>query len=378
MTEDNKKLFEILRTSLWEGKPGNETIPESVRRELKAQTVEGLTALAYPEGNLKYVQAARFVQMASAQAEAVRLLEAGGIPVVVLKGTASGLYYPVPYLRTYGDVDLMVPPDRYHEAIARLRESGYAQQGDTGGDHTALWKGETLFELHQSPPGMAEAPEGEYMLSFMLEGFGDIQRGTIGAPKCEFPMLPWRQNGLELIWHFRVHLYNGIGLRHAIDWMMFAHRQLDDAAFPEYEPVLRRAGMLPLAKAVTRMCQMYLGLVESIRWCQDAPEDLCAELMEFILDQGNFGHKRTDDKAAKVLTKYRTPAAFLAGMQRKGLYEWQAAKRHVALKPFAWAYVAAQGAREYLTPSGVARLWRDRAEHQRRRRMLDRLIGKEP
>lgn len=375
MTEDNKRLFEILRASLWEDRPQNEKIAENIRDELRAQTVEGLTALTYPSGSLKYVQAARFVQMAAAQAETVALLQGRHIPVAVIKGTASGIYYPTPYLRTYGDIDLLVLPEHYQAAIALMRDQGYIQQGDIGSSHTALWKNETLFELHQNPAGMEDVHEGAYMLRFMLEGFRDIQAGVIEMSKCTFPMLPWQQNGLELIWHFRVHLYNGIGLRHVIDWMMFVHRCLDDSAFKEYKAVLQKSGLLVLAKTVTRMCQIYLGLEESITWCADVPESLCADLMEFILDQGNFGHKRTDDKAAKVLSRYRTPLVFLKQMQQKGLTNWAAAKKHAVLRPFAWAYVGAQGLKYVLTPGGRAQLAANQAENRQRRAMFDQLYG---
>ena len=77
--------------------------------------------------------------------------------------------------------------------------------------------------------------EGDYILQFMLSGFRNIQTARIAQPECSFPVLPWQQNGLELIWHFRVHLYNGIGLRHAIDWMLFVHNCLDDKAFASME-----------------------------------------------------------------------------------------------------------------------------------------------
>ncbi len=370
MTHD---LFPILRAALW----GGGAVPplsSALRAELQAQAVEGLTAQLYP-GSLKYQLAAQFVWMAAAQADAVKLLQGADIPVVVLKGTAAGIYYPQPYLRTYGDIDLLVPPRCYEKALCLLRQNGYVQEGETGTSNTALWKSKFLFELHQFPAGMDTVPEGHWMIDFIHAGFNDIQTAVIEKPACSFPMLPWQQNGLELIWHFRVHLYNGIGLRHAIDWMMFVHRCVDDAAFEHFKSVLERSGLLVLAKVVTRMCQLYLGLEESITWCRDVNEALCEDLMRFILDQGNFGHKRTDDKAAKVMTKYRTPLSFLKGMQQRGLYSWPALKKHPALRPFAWAYVGVQGVKQYLKPGGLKALKAARAENTQRRALFDQLYG---
>lgn len=376
INEYRNRLFEILRVALWGGDTQDKTVPGEVRSELQEQAVEGLTVLALnDESQLKYRQVAQFVWMAAAQTETIKLLENAHIPVIVLKGTASGIYYPEPYLRTYGDIDLMVQPLNYDAAIDLMRRHGYTQQGERGQSNTALWKGEFLFELHQYPAGMEDVPEGKFMLPFMQAGFSDIQTAIIEKPNCVFPMLPWQQNGLELIWHFRVHLYNGIGLRHAIDWMMFVHRCLDDEAFASYKEVLEKSGLLVLAKTVTRMCQLYLGLEETITWCCDVRDDLCADLMDFILDQGNFGHKRQDDKAAKVMTKYRTPLSFLKGMQQKGLYSWPAAKERRILRPFAWVYVGVQGMKYYLRPGGFKKLKADQAENNQRRALFDQLYG---
>ena len=377
MTEENRQLLEILRSSLWENDKSGGEIPDSIRAELQAQTVEGLTAIAYSDTqNLKYEQTARFVSMAHMQTEAIERLRSAGIPVVVLKGMAAGIYYPRPQLRTYGDIDLLVQPERYHDALAALRDGGWRQLGSEESHHTQLKKNNELLELHPCRPGRIADRETRYIYGYLLDGFSDIREGEIEQAQCRFPMLPWRQNGLELIWHFRVHLYNGIGLRHVVDWMMFVDRCLDDRAIAAFKPVLEEAGLLRLAKAVTRLCQLYLGLrEEDITWCADADASICAALMDFILEQGNFGYKRPEDKAAKVMTRYRRPLEFLIGMQRKGLREWPAVRKHPYLRPLAWAYVGVRSAKTLLTPAGRAALRQARAESNRRNGIFDQLFG---
>lgn len=376
MTTDQEQLFEALRISLWGGTPTT-AISDAVRTELQAQAVDGLTAMAYPMGNQKYALAAHFVQMASVQKQAVELLQTASIPVIVLKGTASGIYYPVPFLRIYGDIDLMVPTKHYSEAISILKVNGWMQEGEVGQSNTALWKDSQLLELHHYPPEMDEVPEGAFMIPFMQAGFEDIQTGIIEQPRCEFPMLPWKQNGLELIWHFREHLYNGIGLRHAIDWMMFVNANLHtDEAYEEFRPVLEKAGLLTIAKSVARMCQIYLGLNETITWCTDVEEDICEDLMNFILEQGNFGRKKKYDKAAKVMSRYKTPLSFFKGMQKKGLREWSLVRKHPILRPLAWVYSFRQGSSLYLRKGGAKQLREDRERSLRRQELFDRLYGK--
>lgn len=107
MTSENVILFDILKASLWGGS-FTDTIPSAVMREMQAQTVDGLVLACLPSaGNAKYLWVTKFVHMAAVQAEALHVLEEAQIPAVVIKGTSSGKDYPVPYLRRYGDIDIL-------------------------------------------------------------------------------------------------------------------------------------------------------------------------------------------------------------------------------------------------------------------------------
>jgi hypothetical protein len=57
--------------------------------------------------------------------EAVAVLDDSGIPVRVLKGSAlAHTVYPDPSLRSFGDVDVLVPSQRYDQAVRALCRSG--------------------------------------------------------------------------------------------------------------------------------------------------------------------------------------------------------------------------------------------------------------
>ena len=378
MTEENIQLFDVLKTAIWGGKSYEQKIHDSIRKELRAQAVEGLTAQIFGESDkLKYLLVSNFIKMASTQEKTILLLQKASITVAVIKGTASGIYYPTPFLRTYGDIDLLVHPSNYREAISVLLAAGYTSDGNIGEYHTALSDGQFLIELHQSIPGINDVAEGKFILRFMLSGLDEIENGVIEEPYCVFPMLPWKQNGLELIWHFREHLYNGIGLRHAIDWMLFVNARLStEEEFDEFRPVLENSGLLLLARVVARMSQLFLGLTNTINWCKDVDDSICRDLMDFILEQGNFGHKKSDDKASKVLTRYNRPFYFLKGLQSFGTREWGAVQNCSLLRPFAWIYGVIQGIKMYSGRGGMKRLKGDLTEHRNRQKMFEGLYGK--
>ena len=363
---------------------------EEVYRELESQAVLGLTsvvALKHDEipkdikknwGSRQRFSVVRYVQMYEAQKEAVCILEGDAIDVAVIKGMASACYFPIPEHRTMGDIDLLVRPRDYQRAIELLKKNGFVVEGkEESRYHTAFMRYGVLFELHQSPASIHKIAQGEEIKKYVLSGLEHVERCQTNYG--EFPMLPWQQNGMELIWHIRQHLYNGLGLRHIVDWMMFVNEKLDDQHFEEYRENLERCGLLQLALHVTLLCQKYLGLrTEDITWCNSADEDACDELIAFLMEQGDFGRKKgLTDKTAKALSGYSNPKLFLKKMQEIGASTWKQAERNPVIRPLAWIYGTAYYARKILSQKGGLRKFiQDSNQGRKRRKMFERLYGK--
>lgn len=379
MRENEVAVFNIIKASLWSKECGKLVFSNEIIEELRQQSVDGIAVSVHPDSaNEKYFRAAKFAQMLAVQTGVINCIQEAGVPVAIIKGTAAGIYYPNPYLRRYGDIDVLVHPDNYYKAIETLKNHGYLQLGHPGEDVTSFTKQGYQIELHQRPPGLNRVKEGVYIHSFILSGLDSIEVALINQPTVAFPMLPWKQNGLELIWHIREHLYNGLGLRQIIDWMMFVHRYLLlEDRYRDYSDILKQAGLEKLAMTVTRMCQLFLGLNNDISWCKSVDDELCVELMEYIVDQGNFGIKKEDDKTVKALTRYRNPFSFLAAMHRKGMREWKLANEYVVFRPFAWAHTCFWGMKQYIGQGVKNKLLLDLAENKRRQKLFDKLYDGE-
>lgn len=76
--------------------------------------------------------AARAMAIESTAASALEVLASRSIPFVVSKGPGIALSYPQPALRPYGDIDVLVPPDRFSEAMSSLGSLGFEEYFDTG------------------------------------------------------------------------------------------------------------------------------------------------------------------------------------------------------------------------------------------------------
>ena len=343
MNSTERVLLDLIKCSLFGIAPDfpANTDWDAVLLEAKLQTVVGIAAQAVPPEQRKawardeWKLAAHVLRNAHAQSELLQLFNAQHIPVAVLKGDAVSVYYPAPEHRMVGDIDLIVPPDRFLEARQLMEDHGYVISHIKGGGsirHIGYRKNGVQFELHHHFSYSDLSIE-----RYLEEGLRHIETGHIA--KRTFPMLPKLGNGMVLLAHMRYHLQGGMGLRQVIDWMMYADRELDDAFWQEsFRAAAADVGMEKLAVVMTRMCQKYLGLKASITWCRKADEALCDTLMEELLAAGNFGQKEGKDDRLETVVSMMRREGFFRYLQHAGEYNWRAYHAHRWLKPLCPVY----------------------------------------
>ena len=339
---NQQALLELLKASLF----GAEShFPEgvdwdAVLQEAKDQAVVALAAPAVPDSEMKkwdiHIRRNKmqFMQILNEQRNLVRIFETAGIPMVILKGFAAAMYYPEPINRTMGDIDFIVPPERFEEARRMMEENGYTYIYDLGNDRDYTYrKNDIAFELHHHYSDKDWDVE-----SLILDG---INRSVwCKVYNISFPALPEEINGLVLLDHVRHHLDGGLGIRQIIDWMMFVHSTLNGSEWEDrFAPVVKRAGLEKLAITMTKMCKLWLGLPDDIQWCEEADEETAWKLLETVLDFGNFGHKvHHANKTGESIALRSQKGNLLRFLQRTGIEEWKACQKHRFLRPFAWLY----------------------------------------
>jgi len=281
-----------------------------------------------------YRQQANYARYLHAEDELKKVMDAAGIPFVVLKGNAAAIYYKYPERRKMGDIDFLVPQSEFEQAQAVLNDNGYIL--DNHGEnprHIGYKKNGVSFELHHH-----FSHEEVDIEDYVIDGLKNRVMGKIG--EHEFPMLPPMANGLVLLDHMKSHLKSGMGLRQIIDWMMYVNAELHDDSWKNgFETVAKKKGFRKFAMVATKMCQRYLGLpCEDITWCSGADDVLCDRLMAIVMSSGNFGMKNGNGTSIEcVTTRFRRDGVFHY-MQLAGEYNWKAYKKHHWLKPFCWIY----------------------------------------
>lgn len=354
MDQVSQVVLALLRSALW----GEEHIYpadtdwNAVTKELNAQAIMGLvggsvTTEDIPEDTraqweaLVMRQGARFYKLLHEQDEMLALLDKNEIHPVILKGTAAAVYYPDPEMRAMGDIDFLVPRDQVEKACQLMLANDYElfEEIDAVDKHITLKKAGVHFELHRYFGKFDQVDRMEFMDAMLQDGMRDSSlRLCCGST---FPILPQLANGLVLLEHAASHMRDGLGLRHITDWMLYVHACLTDAYWEEvFCPAAQALGLDVLAKTMTRMCQRYLGLSSSIHWCQDASMEDCDQLMAYVLEQGNFGRKKTDvgSKVTRLLASHNRIGDWLRTLQLSGMNHWGAVNRYPFLKPFAWIY----------------------------------------
>lgn len=392
--EKEKIIYLLIQTALLHSDGSaipdlSETEWNEIYEELMAHAIAGIPSECVFENtalpptvkekweNRRMRQAVFYYQLLYAQNELYRLMGSNQIPVAILKGTAAAMYYPDPSARAMGDIDFLVPADKFQKAYKLMLENGYRLmcEEDHVDYHMTLEKDGFTYEIHKRPSGLPEGPEGDYLWQVIEDGLNSIE--IVSMDEYDIPVFPGMQNGLVLLLHIVKHLKNGLGLRQIIDWMMYVKKELhDDNWYGKMQPILAKTQFEPLAKAVTRMCQLYLGLSETeITWCLDANEIVCKGLMDFIMQQGNFGRKVTmEDKGVKIMGEVHNPLQFFSLLQKRGVENWSLLKKHPYLTPFAWLYMSCRYVKKSLQrKSPMKALMSDMKDGNDRRKLLEQL-----
>ena len=327
-------VFDVLKFAFWHQEPA--AADEAVYRDLRAHAIQALPAPVLCELSLP---PALFRQWKQEVVQHVIHYHAYlhaqhsiplTVPYVILKGTSAAQYYPCPEYRSMGDIDLMTRREDYETACRTLLENGYLEVTDENdrrrGRHREFSKNGISIEVHRFFASMND-------LQTVMR-FDSLILSCIGGER----VLPDMINGLTLLEHIDQHMENGLGLRQIIDWMMFANRCLDGEGWKEFQPLAREMRLENLAVTVTRMCEMFLGFRENA-WCGGADEQLCADLMEYVMCCGDFGGKmdRQETLSTGRAEKLRHPVAALRELQRRGEENWPGAKKPL-LRPFAWMW----------------------------------------
>jgi hypothetical protein len=259
-----------------------------------------------------------------------------------------------------------------------LLEKGYETAGheDAEKHHVNLKKNGVLFEMHKRPAGTMRkfSSENQEVIDYFNEGLKHTD--TFELYDYTFPVLDPVRNGLMLLIHTAGHLQNGIGIRHLLDWGIYADRYLTDAFWnDEFKDAAIRLKVDNLALTMTYICQKDLGLCRGRKWCQEADEKVCSAFLTYLMEQGNFGSKAGhEDAAAKFFTEGLDSEGFFKRLDRSSRYSMPIVDKYPVLRPVGWIYQMGRYVKRGLQREIISgNLHEDLEEGRQRRRLMKKL-----
>jgi len=383
-------ICKLLSLALFENEESFQTEVDwdLVLKEMKIQTVEGLvqhklSSIPASGEVIKKWQDACYriirnnIVIRVQQTKLSTLFEEASFSYLVLKGAAAAVYYPDPVLRVMGDIDIYVSPNSFDKAKDLMVSNGYMQL-TTERDHDrhmSFSKDQISFELHKSFATINGEREKEFVNDLLNTCCNRENIVIVEDEYGSFCVAPTKVNGIVLLEHIAQHMLSGLGLRQIVDWMMFVNSSLHDEEWPAFSELAENAGLVKLAKTVTKMCCSYFGLKGNFTWCQDADAELSDEVLRYLFESGNFGRKNKNvSRIASVNNKFNNSKNKFKTLQLNGERNWKLYKKHHWLRPFAWVYQTKRYVFKSLSdPHMISNYSNGLQEAKRRKRMLDDL-----
>ena len=197
------------------------------------------------------------------------------IPYIKLKGSRIKLFYPEPWMRTSGDLDILVREEDIPRAIdALVSQLNYRKDKDNYHDIPLYAPSGILLELHFS---IKEHMDN--MDKVLIQVWDNSYRSSTDS-------FEYLQSNEFFIFHQIAHMAyhfvsGGCGIRPFIDvYLLRKKLEFDDAKVREF---CRQAELETFYDCVLKVIEVWFGDRES--------DELTDMLSEFIFDGGTFGNQ---------------------------------------------------------------------------------------
>lgn len=213
-------------------------------------------------------------------------LDGNGIDCIVFKGFVVREYYPVPELRSFGDIDLVIRKEdrqRCHELMQKL---GYEPKDDWEPAYSYL-KGTEYYEFHTDVMEIDVSDQADYM-SYYSHIWGHVQPCTLVAKPHVLEFSP-EFHFLYLLTHIAKHISgSGAGIRMYLDIACFLKHFGGSLDWQWIQGELKKLHFESFANMVLTAAERWFK-VESPLPLRPVSEEVLEDFLEFTLEGGIYG-----------------------------------------------------------------------------------------
>lgn len=179
------------------------------------------------------------------------------IRVMVMKGQANGLLYPIPCHRSPGDIDCYLF-ENYAMGNEVARNNGAIVDEGWYKHSQISYRGE-MFENHKFFVHTREGKRSKLLQRELLEAL-NVEKWDSFPDSCIcLPPVQW--NAMFLTYHACSHfITEGLRLKQLLDWAMFLQKEQDSVDWEKFYAFCDSHHLRRFADAITAICVQYLGI----------------------------------------------------------------------------------------------------------------------
>jgi hypothetical protein len=334
--------------------------------------------------------ASKFFKLLFLARDTIRILEEGGVSVILLKGASVASLYPVPEYRRSSDVDLLLAdPADVSTAGEILAASGYRlMHDDYEANHHQTWGSPNnhVIELHTT---LVEPFDNRSLNSYIntryLLGGDDIRRLHIMG--ADLPVFFDDRQALHLMLHMMMDFYrSGFGLKLLCDWVVFWNRILEPKYIETFIKDVRSCHAMAFLSVITSSCIRYLGLksdkscslyiqddkicYQGGSFCEYLDENICLEFLSDVIDAERHGKP---DATRMVAMKKAGLGGLIKEYHHQTVLSFPKASRAIITLPFLYLVMLIRFLKNNRTTRGGISTRDIIDESMKRSRMIKRI-----
>lgn len=292
----------------------------------------------------------------------IRRLAENGIDCILFKGFVVRKYYPVPELRSYGDVDLIIRPEDREKCHKLMLAEGYNCTEDWEPVYTYV-RGSENYEIHTEIMEIDVSDKADYKGYFRRmwehvqpsEGFETVGAGASApggagsenaAPGRVWQFTP-EYHFIYLLTHIAKHICSsGAGVRMYLDLALFVRHFGNDLDWNWVENELRSLCLEDFANVALTAVRDWFG-VESPLPLRPVDAAVMDDFAEYTVEGGVFGkvgrdtgvvfmkqNNRSEEKSSRLGTLLHHVFPSASALENR--YEYL--KKNRWLLPAAWVH----------------------------------------
>lgn len=195
-----------------------------------------------------------FLQRAKCMEELIRQMDALEIEHLIFKGYVVRQYYPVPELRSFGDIDFLIRPEDRKKSDTLMRNAGFQVKTDWEPVYS-YYRGDEYYEIHTDVMEVDVSDKADYRGYFRKIWEHAHLVGTHTwelSPEFHF---------LYLLTHIAKHISgSGAGIRMYMDIAVFIRHFGDTLDWDYIQGELQTLCLSDFANMVLAVVQDYFGV----------------------------------------------------------------------------------------------------------------------